>query len=666
MLLLGLLVVASPLIAEETDTGVIRLEAAAPSPEIVEDRPSGAAAPPVRQGFDLDAFESRLESLWFQRKAFLADGRDAAAARQVEMIREYCSEERVHRVEAMAGALLAEARRYISEGSYDEAFEALDFATVLDPGRPQIYRARAQLFWSSGRGYLAAGGQMLAAYRAAITAAVRELTLVNRLPLILVVALAASVFVFSLLMLLKYQIPLRHEIEEWLARRFDGPWLKPAAWAVIFLPLMVWFAAGWVAFYWILAVFRFMAARERLAAVVLLFACALSVPGFRVAVAVYGMTTDPLARTTLGAVDSEYDPDRIVKLRRLVDAYPDNATYRFLLAGVYKQGNYFEDAYVEYKRALDIDPYLHQALINVGNIFLQSGQAGEAVPQYAKALEIKRDSVLAYFNMHLAQSEVFRFKEAEQSLIAARSLDSRRVTELLAASGGIGNRAPALDATLDMTSIWETALGGGNDRQSLRTANLEGEGTALSRLLSPVSIVALLTLVACGFVLFVGGSGTARRCIRCGCAFCRLCKTSLEGKEYCIQCLHLYVLGGGLAPKAKNQKLYEVERYERRSRFRRKLASLVLPGSAQLLRGRAGWGVALLLLWFAGVVAWRPDVLGPWETLIGLDLRLDLLGPSPVPAVYGVDVFGTLALASLLAIWLSANLWLWRRQSSER
>ena len=34
--------------------------------------------------------------------------------------------------------------------------------------------------------------------------------------------------------------------------------------------------------------------------------------------------------------------------------------------------------------------------------------------------------------------------------------------------------------------------------------------------------------------------------------------------------------------------------------------------------------------------------------------------------VFGVDVFGSLALATLPAIWLSANLWMWRRSPAER
>ena len=52
--------------------------------------------------------------------------------------------------------------------------------------------------------------------------------------------------------------------------------------------------------------------------------------------------------------------------------------YRFLLAGLYKNGRYFEDAFQEYKRVLDAAPSTYQARINLGNIYFVLGQYGEA------------------------------------------------------------------------------------------------------------------------------------------------------------------------------------------------------------------------------------------------------------------------------------------------
>ena len=221
-------------------------------------------------------------------------------------------------------------------------------------------------------------------------------------------------------MFLRHQIPFRHEIEERAVQYLDDRWALPAGWAVLLLPLWSWLFVGWAAFYWIVATFRYMRRSERIVALALLAACVMAVPGYRLAVSIYSMTADPAVRTTLAAAGGEYDPDRILELRQLVQAYPDDPVYRFLLAGMYKNGRYFEEAFAEYKTALKLDPSMKQAHINIGNIFFTTGQYAEAVANYGKALEIAPDSILAHFNLHLTQSESFHFKKAEASLARAR------------------------------------------------------------------------------------------------------------------------------------------------------------------------------------------------------------------------------------------------------
>src|SRR6185295_17796528 len=98
--------------------------------------------------------------------------------------------------------------------------------------------------------------------------------------------------------------------------------------------------------------------------------------------------------------------------------------------------------------------------INIGNIFYATGQYSEAITNYRRALDIDPGSFLAYFNLHLAQSEDFRFSAADESLRMARSLDADRVADLLSAASGWGDRPAVQDAFLRMGSVWEAAIGG--------------------------------------------------------------------------------------------------------------------------------------------------------------------------------------------------------------
>jgi tetratricopeptide (TPR) repeat protein len=422
-------------------------------------------------------------------------------------------------------------------------------------------------------------------------------------------------------------------------------------------PLLTWVTAGWTPIYWILVTIRFMNRAERAMAGLLLLVIALSVPLFNITVALYGTSADPAVRTTIAAVEGDYDPDRVVKLQRLVEAHPDDPIYHFLLAGLYKSGRYYEEAFAAYKRVLEIDDGLIQAYVNIGNIFFATGQYSEAISNYRRAIEREPDEFLAWFNLHLAQSESFRFREAEESLARAREIDPRRVTDLLALGAASGERVPARDARLEMASVWQAAVAG---RQTLRFADVAGpSGAELTRgLLNPLTPVGLAALAGCfGLAISARRRTPARRCIRCGNPFCGHCKSSVEGHEYCTQCLHLFVKRDGLAPGTKQRKLYEVERHECATRRLRLVAGLLLPGASDVLRGRAFRGVALLLPWFAALVAALPSVTSLVGTSVGLDLVGGLLRAArEVPSIYAAQPLALTALAAAPALWILGNL----------
>ena len=666
-LLVLALALASALAA--VDSGVIRLGGSSPSnPAGSPDAGGDSSSPGTegRRGFDYEAFDSRLQGLWFQRKAFLADGRDVDAVHQSELIRAFCAEEGVRRLDELAGALVAEANRYLSEGSYERALASLDLAEAFDPGRAQVRVARAVVAWKSGEGIVTAAREWVAGLRAASLEARRNLTLLNHLALVLVIALLGCVAIFALMMMVRYNLPFRHEVDEWLSRHGKERWSAAGGWACLFLPLLVWVGAGWAVLYWIVATFRFMRRGERLTAMALLVATAGAVPAYRVSVALYGISADPVVRTALASATGAYDPDRIVKLRRVVDAHPDDPTFHFLLAGLYKSGRYFEEAYEQYKRVLALAPATYQAYVNMGNIFFLTGQYGEAVTNYRKALDLNPDVVLVYYNMHLAQSESFSFKEAEESLRKAREFNAKATAELLSGEGREGQRQMVVDASVDVGSIWQATLEGRQLRESLESNARGGLWRPLPKqLLNPFSVMAILTLLACPAILLASrGRAPAQRCLRCGRPFCHLCKSHREGHDYCSQCVHLFVLGDGLAPETKMKKMYEVERHERVHRSARRLVSLLLPGAGHMLRGDPVRGSLLAFLWLTAVIAWKPAALLPLERLLDVSLRLDVLRPAVVPAMFVLDPTGLVALVVGAAVWTIGNTLHWRAREA--
>jgi hypothetical protein len=210
-----------------------------------------------------------------------------------------------------------------------------------------------------------------------------------------------------------------------------------------------------------------------------------------------------------------------------------------------------------------------------------------------------------------------------------------------------------------MASIWESAVGGRRTVRFSAEPEVAGIGHGGLKLFNSISLVCVLGL-ALSYALLLRGRGAdpARRCIRCGRPFCRHCKSSKDAKEYCSQCVHLFVLGDGLEPGTKQRKLFEVERYERRWKRMRKLSSVVLPGAGQLLRGKTAVGLGLMVLWFAAVICAQPALLAPFERLLGADLQARVfLSPGGVPVAFGTEPLAVVAWIGLLPIWLVGNLW---------
>lgn len=646
-----------PTAKADVESGVIRLAQPAPSEPAQKESSEPDVQADARHGFDVDAFDSRFESLWFQRKAYQTEGRDEDAARQSGLIRDFTAEEGVRRLEAPAAALVMESRMWLREGSHGKALAALALAESIDPGRPQIRLARAHVLWASGAGILPAAVEWLHAVRAAMTIAFRDLSLVHGSALIGVVAVILGVVLFAVFITLRYQVAFRHDVEEFLIREGRGTFAKAGGWAALFLPFLLWISAGWFAVYWIVVFFRYMRRNERALAAALLLLTALAVPGYRFAVGLYGLTADPTVRTTIAAANGGYDPDRIVKLRQLVETHTDDPMYRFLLAGLYKNGRYYQDAFQEYKRVLDAAPSTYQARINLGNIYFALGQYGEAITNYRKALEIRPESVLAYYDMYLAQSDSFKLKEASESLAAARRLDPVLTNELLATGSREGSGAKVIDAVIDFDSIWKATVEGRQLGEWLNGAPEQAAlASALPGLANATSIVALVGLLACGVVLVVyRGRISARQCARCGRPFCPRCKPTRDGHDYCSQCVHLFVLGDGLSPETKSMKLYEVERHDAWGRRARRLASALLPGTSHLLTGRAWIGCGLLMLWLLAWLGGFPRGLAELERVLGIGVHLAELRPGTVPNVYGIDALSLLAIPLAIVVWLLAN-----------
>jgi tetratricopeptide (TPR) repeat protein len=437
---------------------------------------------------------------------------------------------------------------------------ALALADALDAGRAQVALARARVLWASGAGPLAALAECVRAIRGILAGSLRDINTLHGSALILLAAAVAGIVLFSAFMVLRYQVALRHDVEEWLIERNKATWSKAGGWAFLLAPLILWVGAGWIAIYWIVVCFRYMRRGERLLAASLLCVAAFIVPGYRFAVGLYGLAADPTVRTTVAAANGGYDPDRIVKLLELVEAHPEDSTYRFLLAGLYKNGRYFEDAFREYKRVIEAEPSNYQATINLGNSLFRRRPYGEAISNYRKAIELRPDCVLATTTCTWPSRTRFKLKEAAESLAHANRSGSRadhalarfRQPRRRRREGDRRRRRRQLDLEGDgrRPPLERVARGRRRGRGSRLVASQPRHAT---------SVIALLALVGLRHEPRDVRRANACEALRAMRATVLHALQVGTGRPSVLQpCAPPFRLGGRLGPETKSMKLYEV------------------------------------------------------------------------------------------------------------
>jgi tetratricopeptide (TPR) repeat protein len=128
-------------------------------------------------------------------------------------------------------------------------------------------------------------------------------------------------------------------------------------------------------------------------------------------------------------LDFRLDPQhaKVLQLKRrepppmaaLMDPAPvveeSSAAQYFAAASILDDGTpeNFEEAASAYRRALEIDPYLVPALINLANIHYSRDEIAEAQALYERAIALEPDVFEAHFNLGNIFHDLGRYREAQ-------------------------------------------------------------------------------------------------------------------------------------------------------------------------------------------------------------------------------------------------------------
>jgi tetratricopeptide (TPR) repeat protein len=123
----------------------------------------------------------------------------------------------------------------------------------------------------------------------------------------------------------------------------------------------------------------------------------------------------------------EAQPAKVLQLKRpeppplaaLMNAAPrhqsTSAEQYFIAASILDDGDpaNYDEASVAYRRALELDPYLVPALINLANIHYARDQIAEAQALYERAIALEGDVFEAHFNLGNILHDLGRYQAAQ-------------------------------------------------------------------------------------------------------------------------------------------------------------------------------------------------------------------------------------------------------------
>jgi tetratricopeptide (TPR) repeat protein len=558
----------------------------------------------------------------------------------VSELTDYCVQRGLRPSPDIAELFLSLALDAKAQGNGEEFLRLCQYAESFDPGHPAVHLVtaaaiRQQSGFFSGQ-YLY---EVLMAFFSSFKSVETRWIALSNLALWLRATAFLVLGVLSLLLLVKYQAQLRHDVKEWLGGG-DSSLVQLAGFVVLFLPSLLFLAGYWWIIYWAGIFMIYAKWPERVTTILatLLFL----VSG---ALALHNQQQMYLAQSPPNVSNIRCYANRIgvgldgYLAGHIGDDDPLNRPYAFLLASRYLLHGSYLKAENTYQPLLSQSAQDAEVCNNLGCIYYYENRYQEAVQQFSKAIDYKPGLAISYLNRSLAENKLFDFSGAKDDQDKARSINPRLFeTYNLRQSEDWG----PIPSWLPLAATEELAL----RQEAQHPGSLKGPlslGASWPALLIRPPFSLWLAIFVLGFTAVAvakKASFFARACLKCGRPFCNRCKTSLEFESFCSQCVHLYIKQDGVSPEARLKKNYEVESYNQVQRIQRAAVSLCAPGAGHFLEDRPYSALFLLFLW-CGLVA------GLFASAYAF--------PLPFPGLIGTaalkSVFAVVAVALMALLW---------------
>jgi tetratricopeptide (TPR) repeat protein len=598
--------------------------------------PVSPLPPPVTRGL--------YRSNWFGfLTAHLEDdarGADAALSEIEKAARTVA----VKRLSDFARTAVYEGREAEKVGKPDRALRAYDAAMRLDESSYDAAASKIE-FLTRQRQYIEAVKLVPLAVANLFATSEPRVAVLSSLALCLGLAVTVALLSLVVTLGLKYLPRVAHDARE-LARRSVGASGSIALLlAALFLPIAFGLGPVWVLLWWGALVHAYASPIERRLLIAGLVVFGMVHPLITIVARENILRRSPLYVAALDLEEHREDASAEDGLRQASAVFSEDADVWFLLGIYAERSGDTERAVQNYDRAIQASPKDYRPYLNRGNVHFQEGDFTQAIGDYGSAAERAPGAPEVFYNLSIARGESYDFDGQTAAIGKARQLS--------ASSVDFWSRNPTL------ARVVAAPYGLRRARVRIEEWNSQPKSRRLPGHVAPMPLWRVFftpftlgpwiaAILAAGVTALRnrGSIGTATECLRCGKAFCRLCRRATDSPLYCTDCVRLHIKKEPVGIEAHVAQAEEIRSRTRwKDRFCR-LGSLALPGAHDLFSEKAVRG-AVRLFCFALALA----LVAVGETHFN---------PRQLPPE--ADWRGTALVGGLAAfvIWASANLAAWR------
>jgi tetratricopeptide (TPR) repeat protein len=419
----------------------------------------------------------------------------------------------------------------------------------------------------------------------------RNLLLIN-IEITLIIALCITLFIYLVLLLIKYSSKLNHKPMEIYSKKFAFPPAKYLGLMIITGLLLMRLGLAIYALLLIIVVWSYISRKEK--AVLLTLVILLSFPSFFIEKSnnfVPGIDEYSITRR-LSLINEKGADKKTIQLIKEIDSPEFKAERNFALGTLmYKMGD-LETAKEYLRRSVSEKNDLESAYINLGNIYFKEGCFDKALAGYRNASSIDSTNAVAQYNIGQTCIKKMRFRLSSSALTKAGEFGIERYRRETPAIT-FGNHE-VLDSGFRKSDLRRIAAREAKNRKLVLIDEIIGTWIFLPFsymwFLFPISI-----LIAGTIKRLLPKEWNVFSCYNCDNPVCPDCVDSEHGINLCKDC-------GKVIKGLSSIKITEALLRHRRQKITKKATSfewkqmLVFPGGTHIYTKKTFTGVLIIFI----------------------------------------------------------------------